>query len=240
MKTTPTTQKQVIKYNPIAAKEAKESLLKHVANYPKTITESSVKEFIKDGRECLKVFESKWLPIAELNKDRLAIIKKLKDKVVEAQNEINKIAALKLRANTELSLLAQNCEKGNELNVWNQYFEKFGIYTTYSFSDFEKLCFQYQLQKQKELEKEQLSEFEQLLNEPQKIESVTIADVQNVKFKTELIVDYSKVDAKQILSILVENGKAEQLTEMLRIALKDSKPNLDGVTYIEKPYETVR
>ena len=114
--TTQTKEKQVVKYNPISAGEAKESILKHVANYPKTITESSVKEFIKDGREYLKIFESEWLPISELNKERLSIISKLKKKVVEAQNEINKIAALKLRANTELSLLAQQCKKGNEFN----------------------------------------------------------------------------------------------------------------------------
>ena len=81
---------QVTKYNPVTAKEAKENLLKHVASFPKNLTEQNIKTFVLDGNEYLKVYQSEWKPIQDINKSRLETEKLLTDKLKEAKIEFNK------------------------------------------------------------------------------------------------------------------------------------------------------
>ena len=233
-------ESQVTKYNPVTAKEAKENLLKHVASFPKNLTEQNIKTFVLDGKDYIKIYQAEWKPIQDINKSRLETEKLLTDKLKEAKLEFNKIAQLKVTANSQISFYAQNTEEGKELEKWNEYFAKYGKYTTFSYTDFEKLCNQYQIQKAKEKEIEKLSEFERLLNEPSKVQSVEITHVENIKYDTKVIVDFDKLDCTAAIKVLVNAGKSEHLTEMLRIALKDSKQEINGITYVESVSQNIR
>lgn len=238
----PTTKQetQVTKYNPVTAKEAKENLLKHVKSFPTNLTEQNIKTFVLDGKDYLKIYDAETKPIQDANQKRLDIRKLLDSKLVEAKLEFNKIAQLKVTANSQVSFYAQNCIEGKELEKWNEYFSKYGKYTTFSYADFEKLCNQFQIQKKKEQEIEKLSEFERLLNEPSKVQSVEIKDVENIKYDTKIIVDFDKLDCVTAMQVLVDAGKSEHLIEMLRIALKDSKQEIKGITYVEKVSQSIR
>ena len=231
---------QVTKYNPVTAKEAKENLLKHVASFPKNLTEQNIKSFVLDGKDYLKIYDAETEPIKQANQKRLDIRKLLDSKLVEAKLEFNKIAQLKVTANSQISFYAQSCIEGKELEKWNEYFSKYGKYTTFSYSDFEKLCNQFQIQKAKEKEIEKLSEFERLLNEPTQVQSVEITDVENIKYDTKVIVDFDKLDCTAVIKVLVNAGKSEHLTEMLRIALKDTKQEINGITYVESVSQNIR
>lgn len=233
MKNLPKKQ-EIAKYNPETAKLAKENLLRHIENYPKNLTEKNIEAYILDGRDYLKVYQNATLSIKQANQKRLDIEKKLKDKLIEAKKEFDKIAQLKANANSQISFFAKSCEAGKEFETWNKYFEKYGKYTTYSYSDFEKLCNQYQIQKAKEKEIEKLSKFEQLLNEPKKVESVQVQDVESIKYNTKVIVDFDKLDCRKAINILLKKNKAEQLIEMLRIALKDTQQEIEGITYVKE------
>ena len=233
-------ESQVTKYNPVTAKEAKENLLKHVASFPTNLTEQNIKTFVLDGKDYLKIYDVETEPIKQANQKRLDIRKLLDSKLVEAKIEFNKIAQLKVTANSQISFYGQNCIEGKELEKWNEYFAKYGKYTTFSYADFEKLCNQFQIQKKKEQEIEKLSEFERLLNEPTKVASVEISDVENVKYNTKIIVDFDKLDCTAAIQVLVDAGKSEHLIEMLRIALKDTKQEIKGITYIEEVTQSIR
>lgn len=238
----PTTKQetQTVEYNPAAAKVAKENLLKHVASYPKVLTQENIKTFYNDGKDYLKIYDAETEPIKQSNQKRLDIRKLLDSKLVEAKLENNKIVQLKKNANDQISFYAKDTEEGKELEKWNEYFAKYGKYTTFSYSDFEKLCNQFQIQKKKEQEIEKLSEFERLLNEPTQVQSVEITDVENVTYKTSVIVDYDILDYEKAFKAVLANNKESQLTEMLRIALKDFKQEIKGITYVDEVTQSIR
>jgi len=233
-------ESQVTSYNPKAAELARTNLLKHVASYPKVLTQENLKTFYVDGNDYLKIYDAETKPIQITNQKRLDDRKLLKDALDKAKLENNKIVQLKKNANDQISFYAKNTEEGKELEKWNEYFSKYGKYTTFSYSDFEKLCNQFQIQKAKEKEIEKLSEFERLLNEPTKVQSVEITDVENVTYNTKVVVDFDKLDCTTAMQVLVDAGKGKQITEMLRIALKDSKQEINGITYVESVSQNIR